>query len=130
MDPRHLGFLVLGLVSACATGVFTTDDDDGGGRTSTTSTTSGAGGAQDESDASSTTQASSTAQASSSSGWATSGAGAAASGCAHDVCTQGAALTPGCDPCVDLVCSLDDVCCYDTWDDICVEEAALYCGAC
>ncbi|HWB81004.1 MAG TPA: hypothetical protein VG755_38840 [Nannocystaceae bacterium] len=39
--------------------------------------------------------------------------------------------TPGCDDMTvqDCVCSFDDFCCTDSWDDLCVQEAVEDCGA-
>ncbi|NUQ74587.1 MAG: hypothetical protein HUU21_13615 [Polyangiaceae bacterium] len=49
--------------------------------------------------------------------------------CAHPVCETGAALTPDCDPCVQMVCAQDPFCCNDNWDGQCVGEADSICGA-
>jgi V8-like Glu-specific endopeptidase len=49
--------------------------------------------------------------------------------CAHDVCSEGAALSNTCDTCVGLLCMLDAYCCNTAWDDICVAEATFACGA-
>lgn len=87
----------------------------GAGTTSTTGTTSSAGGA---------TSGSTSATSSSSTGGGT---------CAHDVCTEGVALTPGCDACVDTVCNSDSFCCDmvgGSWDNLCVDAAVQLCGAC
>lgn len=48
--------------------------------------------------------------------------------CAHDPCTIGIALTPNCDPCVSAVCAIDDYCCTEEWDSLCVDEVATECG--
>jgi hypothetical protein len=45
------------------------------------------------------------------------------------MCTQGGALDPSCDPCVDTICSVDPFCCDTEWDSLCVEEVASECGA-
>jgi hypothetical protein len=49
-------------------------------------------------------------------------------GCPHDLCTTGAAMVSGCDPCVTQVCAADDFCCNNSWDGICVDEVAEICG--
>lgn len=49
-------------------------------------------------------------------------------GCAHDLCTAGAALVSGCDPCVTSVCGADPYCCSTSWDGICVGEVSSVCG--
>jgi len=53
--------------------------------------------------------------------------------CAHDQCTVGGALTPGCNSCVDLVCAVKPNCCTTgsgppTWDASCVQEAYVQCA--
>jgi hypothetical protein len=48
--------------------------------------------------------------------------------CSHDLCDQGNALEPGCDPCVTAVCDADPFCCNNTWDERCVEAAQTTCG--
>jgi hypothetical protein len=48
--------------------------------------------------------------------------------CAHSPCAEGAALAMGCDPCVVIICGLDDFCCTQGWDDVCVSDAAALCG--
>ena len=48
--------------------------------------------------------------------------------CSHDLCDQGNALEPGCDPCVTAVCDADPFCCTNTWDERCVEAAQTTCG--
>ena len=50
------------------------------------------------------------------------------SSCAHDFCSQGAALDASCDPCAKSLCAADPFCCNQGWDDTCVGEVALYCG--
>ncbi|HZF52059.1 MAG TPA: M4 family metallopeptidase [Polyangiaceae bacterium] len=47
--------------------------------------------------------------------------------CAHDKCTQGVALTSGCDPCVTQICSADPYCCNTKWDATCVSEVSSVC---
>ncbi|HHH29333.1 MAG TPA: lamin tail domain-containing protein [Polyangiaceae bacterium] len=89
----------------------------GAGATSGSGTTSSAGGAT-------TGSVGSTTATSSSSGGGT---------CAHDVCTEGVALTFGCDACVDTVCNNDPFCCDmqgGTWDGLCIDGAVQLCGAC
>lgn len=50
--------------------------------------------------------------------------------CAHDVCDIGGPLMAGCDPCVTTVCGLiDNFCCTNQWDAVCVGHAVLFCGA-
>lgn len=52
-------------------------------------------------------------------------------GCAHDVCTAGAALDPNCDPCAASVCASDSFCCDmagGQWDSICVSEVSQFCA--
>jgi hypothetical protein len=48
--------------------------------------------------------------------------------CAHNKCEVGAPLDPACDPCVTFICAFDDVCCTQTWDDICVSYVEGFCG--
>jgi hypothetical protein len=48
--------------------------------------------------------------------------------CAHDLCVEGTPLNPACDPCVGLVCSVDDFCCMTAWDIVCIDEAVQFCG--
>lgn len=48
--------------------------------------------------------------------------------CEHDLCEQGAALDPGCDPCVEEVCDADNFCCGSDWDGICVGLADDLCN--
>ena len=48
--------------------------------------------------------------------------------CDHDPLVTGAALDPSCSSCASLVCSVDNFCCTSEWDDICVMEAASFCG--
>lgn len=47
------------------------------------------------------------------------------SACAHDECTEGAALNESCSTCAAAVCERDSDCCSDTgkWDWICASEA-------
>jgi hypothetical protein len=89
----------------------------GGTGTGTTTSTSSSGGATTTGSTTSATTSSST------------GGGS----CAHDVCTEGPALTLGCgDPCVDTVCANDSFCCDmqgGSWDSYCVDEAVQYCSA-
>jgi hypothetical protein len=49
-------------------------------------------------------------------------------GCAHDVCTSGAALTAGCSACVAGICAMDDYCCTTAWDSLCIGETQGICG--
>ncbi|HKA89227.1 MAG TPA: hypothetical protein VKE22_16285, partial [Haliangiales bacterium] len=48
--------------------------------------------------------------------------------CAHGLCTTGAKLTSGCDPCVTQICARDAYCCQSAWDNICVSEVSTICG--
>src|SRR5262249_23658205 len=56
--------------------------------------------------------------------------GAAGLPCSHDFCKTGAALgEPPCnDPCVAAICAMDDFCCANMWDEICVAEVGSVCG--
>jgi hypothetical protein len=49
--------------------------------------------------------------------------------CAHSPCASGAALAPGCDPCVDKVCKTFSNCCLTVWTALCVSEAHQLCGS-
>ncbi|WP_437825711.1 hypothetical protein [Sorangium sp. So ce1153] len=55
--------------------------------------------------------------------------------CGHALCTEGDALTPGCDVppltssgCVKLLCDQDPYCCGTAWDTTCVSEVQSVCG--
>jgi Zn-dependent metalloprotease len=48
--------------------------------------------------------------------------------CAHPICTVGAKLTSGCDPCVTKICAADAFCCNSSWDNVCVSEVASICN--
>ncbi len=54
--------------------------------------------------------------------------------CAHTLCTEGAALTAGCDDppvspsCVSAICAVDADCCSAGWDADCVSAVAGVCG--
>ena len=48
--------------------------------------------------------------------------------CSHSECNTGGALANGCSPCVSTVCANDPFCCNVTWDNICANEAAAWCG--
>lgn len=51
--------------------------------------------------------------------------------CAHPVCSAGAPLLQTCDPCVEVVCSMDAYCCNaatGSWDEICMTEVLSMCG--
>ena len=54
--------------------------------------------------------------------------------CAHSLCENGSALTPGCDEppitpsCVTEVCNADSYCCNSAWDSLCVDEVTSICG--
>lgn len=49
--------------------------------------------------------------------------------CVHDECMVGASLDPSCGSCEATVCELDDFCCNEFWDDVCVCIAQDECGA-
>jgi hypothetical protein len=54
------------------------------------------------------------------------GCGGATTGCAHDPCTVGVALSPLCSACVKAVCDKDGFCCNTqsgSWDQLCVDTA-------
>lgn len=61
-----------------------------------------------------------------------SGGGGGGSGtCDHDVCTEGTPLDPSCGTCAASICELDDFCCNNTWDDVCVGHVEENCaGGC
>lgn len=44
--------------------------------------------------------------------------------CAHSLCTTGVALARNCSAGATTVCNLDGFCCVNSWDSICVSEAA------
>jgi Notch-like protein len=48
--------------------------------------------------------------------------------CSHDICVQGSALVPGCEPCVSQICAVDAFCCSNSWDSVCVNQVASVCG--
>jgi len=48
--------------------------------------------------------------------------------CAHAICTSGANLTSGCDPCVTQICASDSFCCASSWDATCVGEVTSICS--
>lgn len=48
--------------------------------------------------------------------------------CAHNECTQGAALAAACDSCAQDICASDPYCCQTAWDSICVGETTSICG--
>ena len=48
--------------------------------------------------------------------------------CSHGLCTEGAKLANGCDPCVSTICAADPYCCQTAWDAQCVSEVASICG--
>jgi hypothetical protein len=58
-------------------------------------------------------------------GGGSGGEGGGGTGCAHDPCGEGAALTTGCDAggCVAAVCNTDSFCCTTSWDSYCVSTA-------
>ncbi len=55
----------------------------------------------------------------------------AAPSCAHALCLEGVALDPACDPCVTAICApfADPSCCTSDWDDVCVNQVEIFCGA-
>lgn len=52
----------------------------------------------------------------------------AASACAHSLCTTGAKLAKGCNPCVTKICATDSYCCNTAWNSICVKEVSSICS--
>jgi hypothetical protein len=56
--------------------------------------------------------------------------GGSGSGCAHDECDEGVALSASCSACASQVCNVDDYCCDTEWDSYCVDYADQYCGGC
>jgi hypothetical protein len=48
--------------------------------------------------------------------------------CHHELCEDGVALEPTCDPCVAQVCAIDASCCDFDWTESCVDLAAATCG--
>jgi hypothetical protein len=48
--------------------------------------------------------------------------------CDHDVCTEGAALDPTCGSCSKAVCTNDNYCCAEAWDEICVGLVDTFCA--
>ena len=48
--------------------------------------------------------------------------------CTHDICTEGVALSPSCDPCVATICALDPFCCDTAWDGKCTAAVVTACG--
>ncbi|WP_437963794.1 hypothetical protein WMF04_29190 [Sorangium sp. So ce260] len=55
--------------------------------------------------------------------------------CGHALCTEGGALTSGCDVpplassgCVKLICDQDPYCCSTAWDATCISEVKSVCG--
>jgi len=59
-----------------------------------------------------------------------SGASTGGAPCAHDLCDAGEKLDPACDLCAGIVCESDAFCCASQWDQQCVLEASIFCGAC
>ena len=49
-------------------------------------------------------------------------------GCAHDVCSAGAALPASCDPCVAKMAAVDPYCVDSFWDEVCVDAVSSVCG--
>ncbi|MBK8237755.1 MAG: hypothetical protein IPK74_19665 [Deltaproteobacteria bacterium] len=59
------------------------------------------------------------------------GGGGGGGSCDHDVCTAGGPLTPECGSCAATICNLDDFCCSNSWDDVCVGHVEENCaGGC
>lgn len=51
------------------------------------------------------------------------------SSCGHDLCQAAPdPLADGCHPCVTDICSFDDVCCTEAWDQRCVGQLWSVCG--
>jgi len=51
--------------------------------------------------------------------------------CDHDVCTEGTPLDPECGACAAAVCAVDDFCCSNMWDGVCVNAVEDECaGSC
>ncbi len=48
--------------------------------------------------------------------------------CAHNPCDAGEPLDPLCSDCVNDVCAVDEFCCNETWDSVCVGLAEEVCG--
>jgi hypothetical protein len=51
-----------------------------------------------------------------------------ANNCAHNVCTEGVALSTSCFADVATICAFDPWCCNNSWDGICVGEVPGGCG--
>lgn len=49
-------------------------------------------------------------------------------GCAHDLCDEGVALDPACDPCAAKIAAADPYCRDNSWDDVCVDQVSSVCG--
>lgn len=135
------------LAAGCATGETVPVDDGGGGsgsggapgntsstHSSTSATTGSTTGSTTSSTTGSTTSSTTGSTTSATTGSTTSSTAATTAAttgggtCAHDPCSPGVALDPGCDPCVFLTCALDDLCCSSAWDTFCVIEAGSFCG--
>jgi hypothetical protein len=50
-------------------------------------------------------------------------------GCAHEICSEGGPLAPGCNACVETICAADPYCCSTAWDERCIAAANDGCGA-
>jgi len=121
-------------------GVFGSDhlDGDGAGGNASSSGGSSSTGATGSGASSSTGASGSGASGSGGSGNGSSTGGGSSTGtgtgtggagsCAHSPCAQGGPLDPSCDVCTAKVCSEDDFCCTQEWDDACVELAVSQCG--
>jgi hypothetical protein len=57
-----------------------------------------------------------------------SGACVGGGSCAHAICSTGAKLVSGCDPCVTAICAQDSYCCSTNWDSICVGKVSSICN--
>jgi choice-of-anchor B domain-containing protein len=61
--------------------------------------------------------------------------GESAGSCAHVLCDEGGALSPGCDAppalesCVQAICDVLPSCCAQAWDEGCVQAVSSVCGA-
>ncbi len=58
----------------------------------------------------------------------TGGGGGGSGMCDHGPCEEGTALDGMCDTCAAAVCAVDDWCCTEDWDDICVGLADDECS--
>jgi subtilase family serine protease len=54
--------------------------------------------------------------------------GGSSNTCTHALCSSGAHLKSGCDPCATSICQADPYCCRTAWDSICIGEVGSICG--